>query len=67
MVLYQMSRNMNKRFFADFISVLSRTVNPHDPDECNELEHFDEKNRVSDHSEEEQMVRIYSLSRLFVV
>jgi len=29
LVLYQMSRNMNKRFFADFLSVLSKRVNPH--------------------------------------
>lgn len=43
LVLYQMSRNMNKRFFADFISVLSRTINPHDEDECNEMQHFNKK------------------------
>jgi len=43
LVLYQMSRNMNKRFFADFLSVLSRTVNPHDPEKCNELNHFNKK------------------------
>merc|ERR1712106_416365 len=40
LVLYQMSRNMNKRFFADFISVLSKTVNPHPVDECHEHHHF---------------------------
>lgn len=33
LVLYQMSRNMNKRFFADFIYVLARRVNPHDEDD----------------------------------
>jgi hypothetical protein len=27
-VLYQMSRNMNRRFFSEFISVLSRRVDP---------------------------------------
>ncbi len=27
-VLYQMSRNMNRRFFAEFITVLSHRVNP---------------------------------------
>ena len=40
LVLYQMSRNMNKRFFADFLSVLSKTVNPHPPEECHEHYHF---------------------------
>jgi len=40
LVLYQMSRNMNKRFFADFISVLSKTVNPHLFEECHEHHHF---------------------------
>ena len=40
LVLYQMSRNMNKRFFADFLSVLSKTVNPHPADECHEHHHF---------------------------
>ena len=40
LVLYQMSRNMNKRFFADFISVLSKTVNPHSADQCHEHHHF---------------------------
>merc|ERR1712183_828310 len=40
LVLYQMSKNMNKRFFADFISVLSKTVNPHPVDECHEHHHF---------------------------
>jgi len=30
-VLYQMSKNMNKRFFAEFLSLLSLKVNP-DPD-----------------------------------
>ena len=35
-VLYQMSRNLNRKFFADFITVLSKRVNP-DPDiECDE-------------------------------
>jgi hypothetical protein len=29
LVLYQMARNMNKRFFAEFIYVLARKVNPH--------------------------------------
>ncbi len=27
-VLYQMSKNLNKRFFAEFITVLALTVNP---------------------------------------
>jgi hypothetical protein len=27
-VLYQMSRNMNRRFFSEFIAVLSRRVDP---------------------------------------
>merc|ERR1719281_1425060 len=27
-VLYQMSKNMNKRFFAEFLTVLALTVNP---------------------------------------
>jgi len=30
-VLYQMSRNMNRRFFAEFLTLLSRRVNP-DPE-----------------------------------
>jgi len=30
-VLYQMSKNMNKRFFAEFLALLSLKVNP-DPD-----------------------------------
>lgn len=70
LVLYQMSRNMNKRsltssemvmslcttlqlsrFFADFISLLSRTINPHDEDDCNEMEHFN-KEKVIEKKEE---------------
>ena len=35
-VLYQMSRNMNRRFFADFITVLSKRVNPNPNEECDE-------------------------------
>ena len=38
-VLYQMSRNMNRRFFAEFLTLLSRRVNPDpnvDDDEENE-------------------------------
>lgn len=31
-VLYQMSRNMNRRFFAEFLTLLSRRVNP-DPEQ----------------------------------
>ena len=27
-VLYQMSRNMNRRFFSEFLAVLSRRVDP---------------------------------------
>ena len=35
-VLYQMSRNLNRKFFAEFLTVLSKRVNP-DPDaECDE-------------------------------
>ena len=30
-VLYQMSRNMNRRFFAEFLQILSQRVNP-DPE-----------------------------------
>jgi len=30
LVLYQMARNMNKRFFAEFLYVLARKVNPHE-------------------------------------
>jgi len=40
LVLYHMARNMNKRFFADFLSVLSKTVNPHPLEECHEHYHF---------------------------
>ena len=41
-VLYQMSRNMNNRFFAEFLVVLSRRVNPCpglDADDCEFLIH----------------------------
>ena len=31
--------------------MLSRTINPHDEDECNEMEHFN-KRRVTDNKEE---------------
>eukprot|EP00095_Tigriopus_kingsejongensis_P003608 maker-scaffold49_size462716-snap-gene-0.5 protein:Tk03608 transcript:maker-scaffold49_size462716-snap-gene-0.5-mRNA-1 annotation:"innexin inx2" len=40
-VLYQMSRNMNTRFFAEFLVVLSRKVNPCpnlEDDDCGECE-----------------------------
>jgi len=46
-----MSRNMNKRFYADFLSVLSRTLNPHDQEKCNELNHFDNPNHLLDSTE----------------
>jgi len=36
-VLYQMSRNMNRRFFADFLVVLSKRVNPHPNEACDEF------------------------------
>merc|ERR1712038_128654 len=51
LVLYQMSRNMNKRFYADFLSVLSRTLNPHDPEKCHELNHFHDKEHLIDSTE----------------
>jgi len=40
LVLYQMAKNMNKRFFADFLSVLSKTANPHLLEQCHEHYHF---------------------------
>ena len=67
LVLYQMSRNMNKRFFADFISVLSRTVNPHDEDECNELEHFQHHHHNTDYSDEENMVSFMSFIKVMML
>jgi len=36
-VLYQMSKNMNKRFFAEFLALLSLKVNP-DPDANDDVE-----------------------------
>ena len=42
---------MPHRFFADFISVLSRTINPHDEDECNEMEHFNKKRENKEETE----------------
>ena len=36
-VLYQMSKNMNKRFFAEFLALLSLKVNP-DPDANDDAE-----------------------------
>ncbi|XP_023325021.1 innexin inx2 isoform X2 [Eurytemora carolleeae] len=41
-VLYQMSRNMNRRFFADFLVVLSKRVNPHPNAHCDEHPFFTE-------------------------
>ena len=35
-VLYQMSRNLNRKFFADFLTVLSKRVNPDPETECDE-------------------------------
>ena len=35
-VLYQMSRNMNRRFFAEFLTILSKRVNPCPDIECDE-------------------------------
>ena len=35
-VLYQMSRNLNRKFFADFITVLSKRVNPDPETDCDE-------------------------------
>ena len=53
------------RFFADFLSVLSRTVNPHDPEKCNELNHFNKKEENhetdSDDDDKEKLVsKLYS-------
>ena len=38
-VLYQMSRNLNRRFFADFLIALSKTVNPNPDLECSDSDH----------------------------
>jgi len=40
LVLYQMAKNMNKRFFTDFLNALSKTVNPHLFENCHEHYHF---------------------------
>ena len=42
-VLYQMSRNMNRRFFAEFLTLLSRRVNP-DPEIIDEEEEEEMEN-----------------------
>jgi len=35
-----MAKNMNKRFFTDFLNALSKTVNPHLFEKCHEHYHF---------------------------
>jgi len=47
-VLYQMSRNMNRRFFADFLVILSKRVNPHPHFECDEHPFTKQQSAISD-------------------
>ena len=45
-VSYVFVNDIYIRFYADFLSVLTRTVNPHDTEKCNELNHFDNKHQL---------------------
>jgi len=46
LVLYQMSRNMNKRFFSDFISVLSKSINSPVDKLCEQISELNHLNKV---------------------